>query len=67
MERMNLKKITRMKSKRCVQTEEDKARDILDILDKQAEVIKQQLGQIFRIQAEIELMEEIVYQKRCKV
>ena len=71
MERMHQKKMTRMKSKKCVQTGDDKkadeAKDMLDLVEKQAKIIRDQLNQIVRIQTEIEIVEEFRYLLRCQV
>ena len=74
MERMHQKKMTRMKSKKskkCVQTGDDKkadeAKDMLDLVEKQAKIIRDQLNQIVRLQTEIEMVEEFRYLLRCQV
>ena len=71
MERMHQKKMTRMKSKKCVQMGDDKkafeAKDMLDLVEKQAKIIRDQLNQIVRLQTEIEMVEEFRYLLRCQV
>ena len=71
MEMMKLKKITKMKSRRVVklgmQHDDDEVRDIFKIVEKQAEIIRNQLVQILRIEKEIDILEEIVYVRRCQV
>ena len=71
MERMHQKKMTRMKSKKCVQMGDDKkadeAKDMLDLVEKQAKIIRDQLNQIVRLQTEIEMVEEFRYLLWCQV
>ena len=69
-ESMKLKKMSRMKSRKYLTYRrqiEDEMGEIMKLVERQAEVIKQQLVEIFKIEEEIDMREEAVHLRRCQV